>query len=77
MIWANGMATESFHPGATSLDTVGAEDLSRLYDVCPELQGDPMAYGDFARRLLSVSEAAILRYEAEGGSAKRAGSGSV
>ncbi|MEZ5912579.1 MAG: Hint domain-containing protein [Paracoccaceae bacterium] len=72
VIWANGMATESFHPGATSLDTVGAEDLSRLYDVCPELQGDPMAYGDFARRLLSVSEAAILRYEAEGGSAKRA-----
>ncbi|WP_102226478.1 Hint domain-containing protein [Acidimangrovimonas sediminis] len=64
IVWANGLETESFHPSATSLETVGDEDRARLYAVLPELARDPQLYGAFARRNLTMSEAAILRYDA-------------
>jgi len=63
VVWANGLETESFHPGNTSLDTVSPDQRVRLLEQFPAIEHDPFAYGDFARRNLSHSEAAILQHE--------------
>lgn len=63
VVWANGIETESFHPGNTSLDTVLPDQRSRLLEQCPGVDADPFSYGDFARRNLTTSEAAILQHE--------------
>ena len=64
VLWANGVETESFHPANTALSTLSDEDRGRLVAMRPELEHDPHAYGNYARRNLSSSEAAILRHEA-------------
>lgn len=64
VIWANGVETESFHPAATALSTLSDNDRKRLLEHMPLLQVDAHAYGAFARRNLSSSEAAILNYAA-------------
>ncbi|MEX5728207.1 hypothetical protein Ga0609869_001560 [Rhodovulum iodosum] len=63
IVWANGVETESFHPANTSLDTVPGDQRDALIEVFPMLAHDPYCYGDFARRNLDASEAAILQYE--------------
>ena len=55
IIWANGLETESFHPGSAELDPLQRAELAELLD-------DPQDYGDPARRSLSAAEAAILRH---------------
>ena len=60
IIWANGLETESFHPANTELDTVALDQLAGLLEILPEAGSNPHAYGDYARRNLSGSEAAIL-----------------
>lgn len=60
---ANGMETESFHPASTALEMIEADQRRGLLSLFPEIAQDPLAYGDFARRMLSGPEAAILRYE--------------
>jgi Hint domain len=64
ILWANGVETESFHPANANLSTLSAADRQRLLAQIPDLERDPHNYGGFARRNLSVSESAILRYEA-------------
>jgi hypothetical protein len=64
ILWANGVETESFHPANTALSTLEDKDRARLMAMRPELKDDPHNYGAYARRNLSSSEAAILRYEA-------------
>lgn len=64
ILWANGIETESFHPANTALSTLGEDDRARLLHMLPEIEGNPHGYGGYARRNLSSSEAAILRYEA-------------
>jgi hypothetical protein len=63
IIFANGMETESFHPANTALETIDAAQRDGLFALLPGLSDDPRAYGDYARRNLSGSEAAILRHE--------------
>ena len=63
VIWANGLETESFHPSNTELDTVDPVQREVLLRLKPEIRDNPHAYGDYARRNLSRSEAAILRHE--------------
>ncbi|MFN4157539.1 MAG: Hint domain-containing protein [Gemmobacter sp.] len=63
VVWANGLATESFHPAAAALDTLDPHDRFALQAILPEIAGDPMSYGDFARRCLTPTEAAILRHD--------------
>ncbi|MDP4893331.1 MAG: Hint domain-containing protein [Cypionkella sp.] len=63
IVWANGLETESFHPSNTSMDTVDPLHLRSLKAILPQVEANPHAYGDYARRNLSGSEAAILRYE--------------
>jgi hypothetical protein len=63
VIWANGLESESFHPSNTALDTVDPAQLGALLEILPDAAANPHSYGDYARRNLSGSEAAILRYE--------------
>lgn len=64
VLWANGVETESFHPANASLKTLEAGDRSRLLEQFPDLEYDPHTFGDYARRNLSASEAAILGHAA-------------
>ncbi|MDN5787379.1 Hint domain-containing protein [Pseudorhodobacter sp.] len=63
VIWANGLETESFHPSNTALETIEPSQRHSLLALLPGLGDNPAAYGDYARRNLARSEAAILRYE--------------
>lgn len=63
IVWANGLETESFHPSNTALDTVDPAQRADLLNILPEIEANPHAYGDYARRNISGSEAAILRHE--------------
>lgn len=57
---ANGMETESFHPGATTLEAVAEDQRERLFDVMPLLREDAALYGPLSRRVLSRAEAALI-----------------
>lgn len=63
IVWANGLETESFHPSNTALDTIDPAQREGLLTLLPEVAENPQAYGDYARRNLSASEAAILRHD--------------
>ncbi len=69
VIFANGMETESFHPSNTALDTIDPHDRAGLLALVPGIEINPHSYGDYARRNLSSSEAAILRHESAAGRA--------
>ncbi|MCX7561011.1 Hint domain-containing protein [Sulfitobacter sp. F26204] len=64
VLWANGVETESFHPASAALSALDDVDRARLLATHPELEFDPHTYGSFARRNLSSSESAILKYAA-------------
>lgn len=63
VIWANGMATESFHPANAALDALDPVQREGLLGLFPQLLDNPHLYGDHARRNLSGPEAAILRHD--------------
>ena len=63
IIWANGLETESFHPSNTALETIELDQRAMLLSLLPNVAQNPASYGDYARRNLSSSEAAILRHE--------------
>ncbi len=64
IIRANGLETESFHPANADLGLIDAQARAALVRIVPGLEADPFRYGGYARRNLSASEAAILRFEA-------------
>jgi hypothetical protein len=64
ILWANGVETESFHPASAALSSLDAGDRARLLAEQPELDRDPHAYGAFARRNLTQSEAALYAHAA-------------
>ncbi|MGH1454308.1 MAG: Hint domain-containing protein [Paracoccaceae bacterium] len=63
ILWANGVETESFHPANAALSTLADEDRERLLARHPAMAAEPARYGEYARRNLSRSEAAILNHE--------------
>lgn len=63
IVFANNVATESFHPASAALANLAQCDHDRLLDRMPDLRGDIAAYGGYARRVLTVSEAAVMQYE--------------
>ncbi|HCZ00263.1 MAG: hemolysin-type calcium-binding protein [Rhodobacterales bacterium RIFCSPHIGHO2_02_FULL_62_130] len=63
IVWANGLETESFHPSNTALDTIDPVQREGLLAILPGVAQNPHGYGDYARRNLSGSEAAILRHD--------------
>ena len=64
IVFANGVATESFHPSSAALASMGRSDQDRLYDRMPELRGNTDVFGPYARRVLSESETAIMQHYA-------------
>ncbi|QFS81761.1 hypothetical protein FIU97_03135 [Roseivivax sp. THAF40] len=64
VLFANGVESESFHPGETQLNTLDPEDRARLGQLIPYVETNPMSYGVTARRNLTASEAAILLHDA-------------
>ena len=63
VIWANGLQTESFHPANATIEAIDPFQRDGLLALLPGLADNPHAYGDYARRNLSTSETAILRYD--------------
>mmetsp|Transcript_29140 Transcript_29140/g.56163 ORF Transcript_29140/g.56163 Transcript_29140/m.56163 type:complete len:355 (-) Transcript_29140:2556-3620(-) len=61
---ANGVESESFHPANAALSTLDDRDRARLLEGFPQLEFDAHTYGEYARRNLSASEAAILNHAA-------------
>ena len=62
VVFANSVETESFHPASASLETMDPDQRARLFAQVSTIEADPHAYGAYARRVLSGSEAAILRH---------------
>jgi len=61
LVYASGIASESFHPGATSWTTLDEETRAEIIALFPELETDgPKAYGRSARRTARRHEAALL-----------------
>ena len=64
ILWANGVETESFHPANAAMSGLSDHDRARLFDLMPNLERDTHSYGAFARRNLTMSEAALFLHEA-------------
>ena len=62
IVFANGVATESFHPASAELSAMEDASRDRMFDRLPDLRDSVHNYGDYARRVLSDSEAAILQH---------------
>ena len=56
----NGLATESFHPGPTSLDGIDRDAAEELYEIFPGLRHNPDAYGPSRLPGLKPWEAVLL-----------------
>lgn len=63
IVFANGIETESFHPSNTALEMIEPDQREVLLGLVPGVGENPQAYGDYARRNLSGSEAALLRHD--------------
>ncbi len=61
VIYAEGAATESFHPGAMGLSALDAGAREELFALFPELRAMPASYGPTARRCLKRHEASLIR----------------
>lgn len=61
IIFANGAATESFHPGETGLDAVSGAAREEIFGLFPELRSMPSRAGITARRCLKRHEALLLQ----------------
>lgn len=62
VIWANGVATETFHPARADLTLIDPTARGALLSSAPGIAADPAAYGADARRCLTRPEAAILTH---------------
>jgi Hint domain/Nidogen-like/RTX calcium-binding nonapeptide repeat (4 copies) len=60
VIWANGAASESFHPGAEGMGAIDERTREELFAIFPELRADPNRYGRTARTVLRGYEARLL-----------------
>jgi len=56
IIFANSTATESFHPGVSSMSSIEDAGREELFEIFPELRENPSEYGPSARLSLRVKE---------------------
>ena len=61
IVYSDGMPTESFHPGAWGLSTLGEETRAEVLALFPQLAEAPQSYGPAARLSLRPFEVAALR----------------
>ncbi|MFN3259956.1 MAG: Hint domain-containing protein [Pikeienuella sp.] len=57
IVFAEGAAAESLHPGAAALAGIGAEGREEIFALFPELRDHPAAAGPAARTILKAFEA--------------------
>jgi len=62
IIYAEGAASESFHPGEIGLSAVSDPAREELFALFPELRSDPRQYGQTARKCLKKHEAQLIRF---------------
>ena len=60
IVYANGAASESFHPGEVGINALTNEARDEIYTLFPELRDNVGAYGPAARTSLKGHEAKIL-----------------
>lgn len=61
IIFANGVASESFFPGGQALHALGKSARTSLFKAYPNLAADPSLYGKTARLCLTKHEAQALQ----------------
>jgi len=62
IVWANGVQVESFHPAAMDTKNIDPKQRARLWERFPQARSDAFSYGEFARRNLTRSEAALMSF---------------
>ncbi len=60
IVFAEGIESESFHPGAVGMNTLEEETRAEIYNLFPSLLSYPASYGKSARLSLKSFEAHIL-----------------
>ena len=60
IIYANGTASESFHPADIGLDAISEASRDEIFTLFPHLRADPTAYGNTARKCLHRHEALLV-----------------
>ncbi|MYM54558.1 Hint domain-containing protein [Thalassovita mangrovi] len=60
IVFAEGVASESFHPGHMGLRALSQPSREELFTLFPELRSDPNGFGDTARLCLKANEARVL-----------------
>lgn len=60
IVFANGAASESFHPGEVGINALSNEARDEIYDLFPELRDNVESYGSAARTSLKGHEAKVL-----------------
>lgn len=62
IVFAQGVATESFHPGSFGVDCLAPKARDELFGLFPELRSDISSYGQSARTSLRGVEARALAH---------------
>ena len=60
IIYADGTASESFHPGDMGLDALSNAARDEMFKLFPQLRSDPQHYGNTARKCLRKHEALMV-----------------
>ncbi len=60
IVFANGAASESFHPGAVGMNALETKSQEEIYNLFPELRSERETYGPSARLSLKSHEAEVL-----------------
>lgn len=60
IVFAEGAASESFHPGAQGLDAITGAARAELFNLFPQLRSNMGSYGDTSRLCLKQFEASLL-----------------
>lgn len=60
IVFANGIPTESFHPGACGVDALACQARDELFTLFPGLRSNPNSYGATARMSVKAREAKLL-----------------
>lgn len=61
IIYANGIATESFHPNAGGLSAIASENREEIFALFPELRDNVLSYGPSVLPTLKKHEVEVLR----------------
>jgi len=60
IVFAEGIESESFHPGAVGMGTLSKESRTEIFGLFPELLSYPEMFGKSARLSLRSFEASVL-----------------